>query len=332
MRVSLEHDLHTVNYSRKGEDRMQGKTYALLALILVLVMTMSVALAEEDEDLMFVEEPERIELPVVQEDQEDDTPLIELFLNGYELTFKDLLPETITYAPADDTPMADLVFSVTLSKEEAQTEPEETAATQQTAEPEETAEPAEEADLNVPVFTMMMEEDIGDHVIVLSDEAGHIVPVAFYMADMPEGLDAKHTNEFIAAQLDVHVLRATLALKAVPEQEQTDQKPAEGLLAGAGGYELSYSVPESAGLNVRKENDAFEFFTTIGGEDITVFTIAIGEEDGDILQMLTDSAGERVCVAIRIASCPETLDDEQTSVFYTAQEAVAQLMSSMTLQ
>ena len=306
----------------------------MLVIIAVLVLPMSIALGEEEDlDLMFVEQPESVELPTFAAEQEDDTPLVEILLGGYELTFKDMLPETIVYAEDEESLAPDLVFSVILSAEEAEAETElPEAATR--SEAEVSSDDAQEApgEAVVPIFTMIVEEDVGDHVVVLKDEAGHIVPVALNMAQMPEGLSDKHQNEFIVAQLDVHVLRATLAVKSIPTplaEEETDQPDAA---LNAGEYELTYTAPKEAGLNVREEDGAFVFYAAIGGKDVTVFTLTLGSEEGNIVFMAANPAGERIPVGIVMAQMPGGLSDSDASAYYTAQEAVSQVMATLTLQ
>ena len=300
------------------------KTYGflggwILLMMLMLVMIAGGAAAEEEEELMFIAQEEIVDIPM---QVDDETPLIEISFDGYELTFKDLLPETITYAEAEDSLAPDMAFMLELSGPETQ-EPAEEAAQEAPVQPE------EEKNL-VPLFTMRMDAENGDHVILLEAQDGSIVPVSFYMDEMPEGLSQKHQYEFIAAQTDVHVLTATLALTAAPQaQEKPEAK--EGVFAGAD-YELAYAFSAEAGVAAREEEDAVVFFAKIGGEDVTVFTLQIGVQDGDIVQVLPAPGGESVYVAIMMAECPQGLSDQQKDEYYAAQAAVSELMATMTLR
>lgn len=294
--------------------------WILLTVLVLAVLTVG-AIAEEEEELMFIEQPEIIDLPV---ETDDDTPRIEIAFDGYELTFKDLLPDTITYAEAPDSLAPDMVFMLALSADEAQEPAEETAqktATETEEEPEKTV---------VPLFTMRMDAENGDHMILLDGPDGGLVPVSFFMEEMPEGLTQKHQYEFIAAQTDVHVLKATLALTAVPEEAQ-QAEAAEGTFAGAG-YELAYTLSGDAGIAAREEEGTFVFYATIGGVDMTVFTLEIGSEEGDIVQVLQAPNGENVYVAIMMAACPQGLGDQEMNEYYAAQAAVSELMATMTLR
>ena len=312
------------------------KTYGflggwILLMMLMLVMIAGGAAAEEEEELMFIAQEEIVDIPM---QVDDETPLIEISFDGYELTFKDLLPETITYAEAEDSLAPDMAFMLELSGPETQ-EPAEEAAQEAPVQPEEEAEQetllqTEEEKNLVPLFTMRMDAENGDHVILLEAQDGSIVPVSFYMDEMPEGLSQKHQYEFIAAQTDVHVLTATLALTAAPQaQEKPEAK--EGVFAGAD-YELAYAFSAEAGVAAREEEDAVVFFAQIGGEDVTVFTLQIGVQDGDIVQVLPAPGGESVYVAIMMAECPQGLSDQQKDEYYAAQAAVSELMATMTLR
>ncbi|MBR5224681.1 MAG: hypothetical protein IKV90_03325 [Clostridia bacterium] len=305
----------------------------ILLMVLVLVMIAGGAVAEEEEELMFVGQEEVIDIPM---QVDDDMPLIEISFDGYELTFKDLLPETITYAETEDSLAPDMAFMLELSAPQAKEPAEEEAAQETELQPEaeavqETALEPEEAEKNlVPLFTMRMEAENGDHVILLEAQDGSFVPVSFYMDEMPEGLSQTHQYEFIAAQTDVHVLTATLALVAKP-QAQEKPEAAEGVFAGAD-YELAYAFSADAGIAAREEGNAIVFFAQIGGEDVTVFTLVLGEQEGDIVQVLPAPDGENVFAAIMMAECPQGLSDQEMDEYYAAQAAVSELMATMTLR
>ena len=112
---------------------------ALLALVMALLCGAALA------------EPAEAPLPA------EETPVAEISLDSYELTYDALLPETIAYVVPEDTPEPDLQFTIALRGED---------------------EPP------VPLFLMQIEQDVGDWVVVLTDEAGHIVPLPL-AADMP---------------------------------------------------------------------------------------------------------------------------------------------------
>lgn len=301
------------------------------------------------------------EPPGQADETESTSSWIELELDGYLLEFEDLLPPSITYEAIEETPQADMRFSVNMDTALAELEvkvanvraaqaaadglteedaagaekPDETPETEQpeAEQPEGESEDApEEEAMILPVFTMELNDDQGDWVILLTDGTGEVVPVAFDMAAMPEALSSAQAALFTSAQEDVQILLATLVLKEIPGDDAQQAGGGTGTL-DADGYALSYAVDAPEILDIQKTDDGrFEFRTAIGEESVTVYTLAVGSEEGDIVMMLTDAQGTKVPAAITMAACPQELEKEEKMSFYRAQETVAQIMSTLALQ
>ena len=295
-----------------------------------------------------------------------ETAVVRLDVDGYLLEFEDLLPPSITYEAAADTPWPDLIFSVDLeaavaegeataaavraaqaaadgrdepkaetgvkivSKDKTETAPE---AEEQTEGPENQPqdEKAEEApeNLPVPIFTMELGADEGDWVVVLMDETGDVLPVAFYMAQAPEGLEDKQATAFMLAQEDVQVLLATLKLKSLPGEGEAGESEAT---LQAQDVELSFSAEIADVVSIREADGRFEFYTDVAGEETVVYSLTIGSEEGDIVMMLTDAQGGQIPAAINMEACPEDLSREERMSFFMAQETVAEIMGTLALK
>lgn len=63
------------------------------------------------------------------------------------------------------------------------------------------------------LFTMRLNQDEGDFVIMKENTAGEKIPVAFLMTDIPEGLSAEEEQTFCLAQELVNDVVASLVLK-----------------------------------------------------------------------------------------------------------------------
>lgn len=233
----------------------------------------------------------------------EEAPTVEISLDGYTLTYSAQLPEAIAYVVPEDTPEPDLLFTVALRGEDAPP---------------------------VPLFTMQIEQDVGDWGVVLTDEAGHIVPVAFVAELPPEDLSEEEAAAFAAAQEEVHVLLATLTLQAVPAP--VDDSDAKLRRIETDTLTLTYSARHDK-LSVRETAEGtLEFHMPIAGQDTTVFTLVPGSMEGDIVMMLTDGTGPKVPVAFLMAALPEGIAPEEAQSFCTHQEAVADVMASLTLR
>lgn len=267
--------------------QMKGKFWMVLLTVLTALLLCGAALAETGD------------APV----PETETPVVEIDLDGYMLTYAAMLPDTIAYVVPEDTPEADLQFTVALQGEDTA--------------------PA-------PLFMMQIEQDVGDWVVVLTDEAGHIVPVAFVADLPPEDLSEEEAAAFAAAQEEIHVLLATLTLQAVPAP--VDDSDAKLRKVETDTLTLTYSARHSL-LSVRETAEGtLEFHMPIAGQDTTVFTLVPGSMEGDIVMMLTDGTGQKVPVAFLMAALPDGAGEEEVQSFCTHQEAVADVMASLTLR
>lgn len=233
----------------------------------------------------------------------DEMPVVEINLDGYLLSYAAILPTTIAYVVPEDTLEPDLQFTVALQGNDA---------------------------TPVPLFTMQIEQDVGDWVVVLTDKVGHIVPVAFVADLPPEDLSEEEAAVFAAAQEEVHVLLATLTLQAVPAP--VDDSDAKLRKIENDTLILTYSARHGQLLVREMAEGNLEFHMPIAGRDTVVFTLIPNSVEGDIVMMFTDSTGQRVPVAFRMATLPEGISEEEAQSFYTHQEAVADVMASLTLR
>lgn len=99
-------------------------------------------------------------------------------------------------------------------------------------------------------------------------------------------------------------------------------------------YELTYSG-ELADVIVMEEvadPEGLKFSVKLSGGEAHMFTLYYNSEDGDLVTVLTDAAGEKIPVAFQMATIPEGLDDADAHTFYTAQEAVNEIVASLTVK
>lgn len=232
-----------------------------------------------------------------------ETPMIELSMEGYELAYENLSETVLTHEVPEDTPENDLVFSVLLREADQWT---------------------------VPVFTMMLDEEDGDYAAVLTDETGHILPVTFLLAEKPQNMNAAEEEAFAAAQEQMHLILTTLILKAVPIR--ADEK-AGSLELQSKECVLSYDAALAERLFARENEDgSLEFYTKLAGREYTVFTVLFRSDAGDIVMMYDDAQGGRIPVAFRMATPPQDLPEDELYAFFVAQEAVSQVMTTLTLR
>lgn len=271
---------------------MKKLTAAWLCLLLtaVLALTGCVALAEDAEAPLPTPTP---------------LPTVTLELNGYVLTFADLLPETIAWAADEESHEADAVFTLQLGEE------------------------------TLPLFTMTVMQDQSYYVVILRDEQERPVPVGFDMATLPEDAAAEAAGAFALAQEEIHVILATLALTAVPAEELVvAEDPAASLVkVETAACELTYPARLADVLKVRQEQDGSLVFLALAGEkEIPAFTLVIGDDTGDIVLMRSAGDGSRVAVSFMMHAAPQGLTDGEKKNFYSAQDAVNDVMASLALR
>ena len=237
-------------------------------------------------------------------EESSPAPIGMLKVDGYEITFADVMAEEINWIHDSTTAEADLCFYLQLSRKQ-----------------------------NVPVFTMTMMQDQADYVGILTGPEEEFVPVGFMLAEPPPSLSGEQLLQFRVAQQEVYVLLATMELTAVPEVEAEVVQEPLGLIAMEVG-ELSLICSEmwANQLEYYVQDETIVFQAIIGGEAYPAFTLQVGAEKGDIMIFLKDDDGERVSVASWLAPVPETLSTEDERTFHILQDVLGELLDSAALR
>lgn len=219
-------------------------------------------------------------------------------IDGYELTYSGDMTEGVGWNPLEDTPEADAVFFI---------------------------RPGNGTELTL--FTMTLEDDQGDYVVILTAPEGDTVPVSFEMAEKPPGLTDDEKWAFTWAQADVYVLIQTLALTAVPADVQEDPFR---LVTDA--YELSYGARWRGQVSVVPERDgSVTFLAVVGKRCLPMFTLVYGD-GGDYAFVVTGEGGRCAVLSFYISSAPPGLDDTERKIFCAAQSLLNEVADSIVLR
>ena len=96
-------------------------------------------------------------------------------------------------------------------------------------------------------------------------------------------------------------------------------------------YEFSYSG-ELADLIVTEENpedNGLAFRVKLSAGEATVFILHFNRTEGELVQMLDDAQGNKIPVAFEMMAIPEGLNEKDADIFYTAQDAVNEIVASL---
>lgn len=99
-------------------------------------------------------------------------------------------------------------------------------------------------------------------------------------------------------------------------------------------FELTYSGELENVIHVQQieSENVLVFTVRLSNADEEIFTMRYHSDEGDLVTVLEDTQGNRVPVAFLMASVPENLSQEDEQLFYTAQEAVNEIVDSMVLK
>ena len=101
-------------------------------------------------------------------------------------------------------------------------------------------------------------------------------------------------------------------------------------------YELTYSGVLKDVIVVEELNDldpkGLKFTVTLTESQEHIFTMFFNTDQGDLVTVLTDTEGNRIPVAFQMAVIPEGLSEADEQTFYMAQEAVNEIVASLTLK
>lgn len=99
-------------------------------------------------------------------------------------------------------------------------------------------------------------------------------------------------------------------------------------------FEMEYAG-ELSDVIVMKEQDgqnALDFFVKLSDAETKIFTMNYDSEEGDLVEVIKDAAGNSVSVAFQMDSIPEGLSEQDMQTFCTAQEAVNDMVASLAIK
>ena len=101
-----------------------------------------------------------------------------------------------------------------------------------------------------------------------------------------------------------------------------------------GAYEMTYSGElKDVIVMTELEGDAgLEFTVKLSKSEPVIFVMHYNSDQGELVTVLTDKAGERIPVAFEMAAIPDGLEETDESIFYAAQEAVNEIVESLKLK
>ncbi|MBE5810034.1 MAG: hypothetical protein E7318_03760 [Clostridiales bacterium] len=231
------------------------------------------------------------------------TMTISLQVNGYELVFQGPLTEGTTWQEIPETEDVDIRFCMPVRGE-----------------------------VDVPLFTMILLQPMGDYAMMLEDAQGIEVPVSFHMAPRPPGLTDEEKWAFTWAQADVFVLMETLRLTAVPDEKQPSILE-EPMRVVTDAFELTYSAQWRGRLSVEPGvNGSIVFNAVIDSHLYPVFILRYGADDGNYVITLRKENGQLVDVSFDMLSASAEFSPQARTHFYEIQEVIAEITSSITLR
>lgn len=99
-------------------------------------------------------------------------------------------------------------------------------------------------------------------------------------------------------------------------------------------YEMAYAGEMQDVILTETLSDAngIKFSVKLSDSEAHIFTMLYNTYDGELVTVLKDANGNQVPVAFMMPSIPEGLSTEDEYLFYTAQEAVNDIVSSLVLK
>lgn len=99
-------------------------------------------------------------------------------------------------------------------------------------------------------------------------------------------------------------------------------------------YELTYSG-ELANLIVvteQPQTSNLVFSVKLSDREAHIFTLNFNSAEGELVTFVTNKAGERIPVSFEMAEVPEGLSNADADSFYTAQDAVNEIVKSLVIK
>ena len=99
-------------------------------------------------------------------------------------------------------------------------------------------------------------------------------------------------------------------------------------------YELEYAGEMKDVILVKETDDGtgLAFSVQLSTGEMPIFTLRYNTDEGELVTVLENAKGERIPVAFEMAAVPDGMSDEDSNVFYAAQEAVNDIVSSLKLK
>ena len=95
-------------------------------------------------------------------------------------------------------------------------------------------------------------------------------------------------------------------------------------------YPLAFEEVIRVSTEKDGQKDALVFLTNITGTDTPMYTLWFNGEVGHPVGTLTTGSGETVNMTVQIHSVPDTMTESEQEAFFTAQETVNDVLSSLT--
>ena len=99
-------------------------------------------------------------------------------------------------------------------------------------------------------------------------------------------------------------------------------------------YELTYSGELQDVIRVKevKKESTLVFTVKLSNTEAEIFALVYNTDDGDLVTVLEDAAGNRIPMAFRINEVPGDLTADDEQLFCSAQETVNEIMESLVLK
>ena len=101
-------------------------------------------------------------------------------------------------------------------------------------------------------------------------------------------------------------------------------------------YTLSYSGELKDVIAVKEtqteDKMGLQFFVLLSQTEEPIFTLYYHSDQGELVTVLTDVKGNKIPVAFEMNTIPEGLSEEDANLFYTAQDAVNEIVESLVLK
>lgn len=127
----------------------------------------------------------------------------------------------------------------------------------------------------------------------------------------------------------------SIPLVTAPEDEPYIEPPtAPPVQLRMPDYELSYCGDMADIISWEELEDAvgLQFYIAIGQEKLPLFSMHLNENQGDVVQMVTDSAGQSIPVSFQMEEIPEGISQEDERTFCMAQDLVNDIMQSLIIK